>query len=74
MRPRDIDTGERPFVLIWELTQACDLECKHCRAEAQPDRHPDELTTQEAKGFLEDCRAFAEDQLVVFSGGDPLAR
>ncbi|MFB6295615.1 MAG: radical SAM protein [Halobacteriales archaeon] len=68
------DTDERPFVLIWELTQACELACKHCRAEAEPERHPGELTTAEAKAFLEDCREFAEDQLVVFSGGDPLAR
>ncbi|MDG5777247.1 TIGR04053 family radical SAM/SPASM domain-containing protein [Haloarculaceae archaeon H-GB2-1] len=74
MRPSDIDTDERPFVLVWELTQACDLECKHCRAEAQPDRHPDELTTEEGKRLLEAAREFGDDQLVVFSGGDPLAR
>ena len=36
MPPRDIDTDRRPFVLVWELTQACELACKHCRAAAQP--------------------------------------
>ncbi|UPV75358.1 radical SAM protein [Halorussus limi] len=72
--PRRVDTDERPFVLIWELTQACDLTCEHCRADAQPDRRPDELTTEEAKTLLDRTREFGEDQLVVFSGGDPLKR
>jgi MoaA/NifB/PqqE/SkfB family radical SAM enzyme len=72
--PRRVDTDERPFVLIWELTQACDLTCEHCRADAQPDRHPDELTTAEAETLLDQTREFGEGQLVVFFGGDPLKR
>jgi len=74
MNPNQLDTSERPFVLIWELTQACALACKHCRADAQPNRHPDELTTAEGKAFLDDVREFGEGQLLVLSGGDPLAR
>ena len=69
-----VDTGRRPFVLVWELTQACSLSCDHCRAEAQPDRHPDELTTAEGKRLLDNARAFGDGQLVVFSGGDPAKR
>jgi len=74
MRPTEIDTDERPFVLIWEVTQACELACKHCRADAQPQRHPGELTTEEGKRLLDDARRFGEGQLVVLSGGDPLYR
>ncbi len=74
MYPGTIDTDERPFVLIWELTQACELACKHCRAEAEPDCHPDELTTEEGKELLDQAAAFGDGQLVVLSGGDPLAR
>ena len=74
MRPGDIDTEERPFVLIWELTQACDLECDHCRAEAEPKRHPRELSTEEGKALLSEAAEFGEGQLVVLSGGDPLKR
>lgn len=69
-----IDTDERPFVLIWEVTQACDLECEHCRADAQPDRHPAELDTDEGKALLEEAASFGDGQLVVLSGGDPLVR
>ncbi|MFB6252026.1 MAG: TIGR04053 family radical SAM/SPASM domain-containing protein [Halobellus sp.] len=72
--PSSIDTSRRPFVLVWEVTQACDLACDHCRADAQPARHPDELTTQEGKRLLDQARSFGPGQLVVLSGGDPLAR
>ncbi|EMA39493.1 TIGR04053 family radical SAM/SPASM domain-containing protein [Halobiforma nitratireducens] len=74
MRPGNLDTSERPFVLIWELSQACELACDHCRADAQSKRHPDELTTEEGKRLLEDAAEFGEGQLVVLSGGDPLVR
>ncbi|MGB9965324.1 radical SAM protein [Halobacterium hubeiense] len=69
-----MNTDERPFVLIWEVTQACELACEHCRADATPNRHPDELTTAEGKALLDDVRRFGDGQLVVLSGGDPLAR
>ncbi|ELY29119.1 Fe-S oxidoreductase [Halogeometricum borinquense DSM 11551] len=74
MNPRAIDTSQRPFVLVWELTQACELACKHCRADAKPNRHPDELTTAEGQQLLDEAAQFGDGQLVVLSGGDPLAR
>lgn len=70
----DLDVDERPLVLIWEVTQACGLACRHCRADAKPARHPDELTTAEGKALLDDAAEFGDGQLVVLSGGDPLAR
>jgi len=74
VRPSAVDLDERPFVLVWEVTQACELACEHCRADAQECRHPDELTTSEGKALLDEAREFGEGQLVVLSGGDPLAR
>jgi radical SAM protein with 4Fe4S-binding SPASM domain len=71
---RGLDTSERPLVFIWELTQACDLSCEHCRADAQELRHPDELTTEEGKQLLDDVSEFGDNQLVVLSGGDPCKR
>lgn len=67
------DFSEAPFLVIWEVTQACDLACVHCRASAMPDRHPDELTTAEGRKLLEEIRRFGEP-LMVFTGGDPLKR
>jgi radical SAM protein len=65
--------AEAPFLVIWEVTQACDLACAHCRACAVPARHPAELTTVEGFRLLETVRSFG-DPLMVFTGGDPLKR
>lgn len=64
---------DAPFLVIWELTQACDLACVHCRACAIESRNPFELTTEEGFGLLEEIRSFG-DPLMVFTGGDPLKR
>lgn len=70
-----LDFDRAPLVLTWEITQACDLKCVHCRAEACPDRHPDELSTEEAKAVIERVAAFSPHRpILVFSGGDPLKR
>lgn len=69
-----VDTDERPLVFIWEVTQACDLACEHCRADAQTARHPDELTTEEGRSLLDAASRFGDNQLVVLSGGDPCKR
>src|SRR5512140_1396631 len=68
-----LDYEQAPFLVIWETTQACDLACEHGRAEAQPSRHPDELTTEEAKQLLRDVRRFGPI-IFVFSGGDAMKR
>lgn len=67
------DFSQAPFLVIWELTQACDLACRHCRASAQPDRHPSELNIDEARRVIRQVRDFG-DPLLVFTGGDPLKR
>ncbi len=64
---------QAPFLVIWETTRACDLQCRHCRASAEPNRHPEELDTAEAKRLLEQISG-AGDPLMVFTGGDPLKR
>ena len=62
-----------PMLVIWEVTQACDLACVHCRASAQPERNPGELTTEQGYRLLDEIRSFCEP-LMVFTGGDPLKR
>ncbi|BCJ85188.1 TIGR04053 family radical SAM/SPASM domain-containing protein [Effusibacillus dendaii] len=69
MRPFD----QSPFIVIWEVTRACELACLHCRAEAQPMPDPRQLSTQEGFHLLEQIKQFG-DPVVVFTGGDPLMR
>ena len=68
-----IDFDERPFIAIWEVTQACDLACVHCRASAQPDRHPMELSTDEGRQLIDQIAAL-QVPVFVLTGGDPIKR
>jgi len=71
-----IDFNQCPFIVLWELTRACDLACKHCRADAIPFRNPHELTTGEAFALLDEIRKFHASLpiILVLTGGDPLKR
>ncbi len=69
------DIGRRPFLVLFELTRACELACRHCRAEAKRERDADELSTHEVTTVLDDLGALgAPRPIVVFTGGDPLMR
>lgn len=69
----DVDFDEAPFLVIWETTRACDLECLHCRAEANTRRDPAELSTLEAMALMNRVRCFGRP-LFVLTGGDPAKR
>ncbi|MFI7542822.1 TIGR04053 family radical SAM/SPASM domain-containing protein [Actinoplanes sp. NPDC049599] len=73
-RPRRA-TADRPFIVIWEATQACPLACLHCRASARPDRDPQELTSAEAVDLMGQVAEFGRPApLFVITGGDPFQR
>lgn len=69
------DAAQRPFIVIWESTRACPLACRHCRAEAVPDRDPRELDTAAARELLRQVADFGHPApLFVITGGDPFQR
>lgn len=65
--------NDAPRIVIWEMTRACALACRHCRAEAIPHRNPGELTTSEAFALVDQV-AHCGDPIFVLTGGDPLMR
>ncbi|QHZ47087.1 TIGR04053 family radical SAM/SPASM domain-containing protein [Bacillus sp. NSP9.1] len=67
------DFQKAPFIVIWELTRACELKCLHCRASAQNMRDPRELSLQEGKELIDQIHAM-NNPLLVLTGGDPLMR
>lgn len=70
-----IDFAVRPLNIYWEMTQACDLACRHCRAAAMPWGHPEQLTTAEGKALLRQILEFgAPYPHLILTGGDPLQR
>jgi len=62
---------KRP-VVVWNVTQACDLRCSHCYAGAGP-AAKDELSTAEGVALIDDLAGFGVP-VILFSGGEPLAR
>ena len=57
----------------WEVTSACNLKCIHCHAK-QSEPGVDDLTTEEAKKFIDELRKVNEFRMLVYTGGEPLVR
>jgi AdoMet-dependent heme synthase len=69
------DFSRNPMLVYWEMTQACGLACKHCRAEAMPNANPLELTTEQSRRFLQQLVNFGDPlPHLILTGGDPLSR
>ena len=66
--------GRPPLVVAWELTRACPLACRHCRAAAQRERHPAELTVEEGRAFMTDLAQAFPGAVLILTGGEPLSR
>jgi radical SAM protein with 4Fe4S-binding SPASM domain len=64
--------GYRPYNVVWELTLACDLNCRHCGSRAGSAR-PDELTGPEALRLCEELVALGTRR-VTLAGGEPTLR
>jgi radical SAM protein len=64
--------GHAPRNVYWETTIACDLACRHCRADAIPLRDPLELAGEDARAFLRDVKGMGS--MLILTGGDPMKR
>lgn len=60
-------------VVVWNSTRTCNLKCRHCYMDSDSRRYNDELTTAEAKKFIDDLAEF-KVPVLLFSGGEPLMR
>ncbi len=60
-------------VVAWNSTRTCNLRCIHCYSSSENKKYEQELTTDEAKGFIQDLGEFKAPAL-LFSGGEPLMR
>jgi len=61
-----------PICLTWELTYACNLACVHCLSSSGR-RDPNELTTAEAMGVIDEMAALQVFYVNV-GGGEPMVR
>jgi 12,18-didecarboxysiroheme deacetylase len=65
-------SDKRP-VIVWNITQRCNLKCVHCYAHAKNIAFDSELSTTEGKNLLDDLAEFGVP-VILFSGGEPLTR
>ncbi|MEZ0574886.1 12,18-didecarboxysiroheme deacetylase [Halodesulfovibrio aestuarii] len=61
-------------VVVWNMTQRCNLKCVHCYAHAvDPDKHKDLISTEKGKEIIDDLAQYGAP-VMLFSGGEPLVR
>lgn len=60
-------------VVVWNSTRTCNLTCRHCYMSSDAKKYQNELTTVEAKQFIDDLAEF-NVPVLLFSGGEPLIR
>jgi 12,18-didecarboxysiroheme deacetylase len=60
-------------VVVWNVTQACNLRCIHCYARAVGHRQNSELTHDQGVSLMDDLADFGVP-VILFSGGEPLMR
>ncbi|WP_293647433.1 heme d1 biosynthesis radical SAM protein NirJ [Thiolapillus sp.] len=60
-------------VVIWNLIRRCNLTCKHCYSISADTDFPNELSTEQVFGVMDDLKQFGVPVLIL-SGGEPLLR
>lgn len=63
----------RKPIVVWNITQNCNLSCLHCYANATLARNSREITTEAAKKVIDNLANF-KVPVLLFSGGEPLLR
>jgi len=62
-----------PRLIAWELTRACNLSCRHCRADAITELDSNELSTSEAEHLIDQLTEYGKP-ILILTGGEPLLR
>jgi radical SAM protein with 4Fe4S-binding SPASM domain len=65
-------TAYAPFLVVWNITRACNLRCRHCYEFAE-NAGPDEMNTAHALATV-DAMEDAGVAYIAISGGEPLMR
>ncbi len=68
------DFNVNPMIVFYEVTRACDLVCQHCRACAQAQPDPNELSGEQSRQLIDQMARFPVRPMLVLTGGDPLKR
>lgn len=72
----ELSTEHTPYLISWNVTRRCNLNCAHCYLDAGHRAVPSsrELTTPEGFRLLDEIAEFCSGALLILSGGEPLLR
>lgn len=66
---------EPPYLISWNLTKQCNLECNHCYMDADGKSGKDELSTEAARVVIDEIASLNDEApMLVLTGGEPLLR
>jgi len=73
--PTKVDYAQRPMLVFWETTRACQVACRHCRASALTEPLPGELDGVQGHDLIDQVAGFGRPYpILVLTGGDCLLR
>ena len=65
---------QRPQLVFWETTKACELSCIHCRAVSQSKPSPEEMSIDDSLEFLSSLKSFGSSPVLILTGGNVMLR
>ncbi|MHC1572209.1 MAG: 12,18-didecarboxysiroheme deacetylase [Methanosarcinales archaeon] len=66
-------SADKKPVVVWNMTQRCNLRCLHCYSRSENIEYGNELRTEEGIELIDDLARFGVP-VILFSGGEPLMR
>jgi len=66
-------SSDKKPVVVWNITQVCNLSCMHCYAHAVKRPREKELSREQAMAVVDDLARFGSP-VILFSGGEPFMR
>lgn len=68
------ESSSIPFLISWNITKRCNLQCAHCYLDAGEIEGRDDLSTAEAKRFVDEIASLNQHAMLILTGGEPLLR
>lgn len=63
-----------PYIISWNLTRRCHLQCKHCYMDSAELAGGDESSEEKALAIVDELAAFSPGAMLILTGGEPLLR
>ena len=64
-------SADKKPVVVWNMTQRCNLRCVHCYARSENISYDNELNREQSLKMIDDLANFGVP-VILFSGGEPL--